>query len=63
MRSPTSRHGKARAARYIGTRRDLFDLRRAAATQNLETAQRLMQPGSVTHWIQTTFNMFVALAL
>ncbi|WP_437834069.1 hypothetical protein [Sorangium sp. So ce1153] len=28
------------SARYIGARRDLFDLRRAAAIQNLEAAQR-----------------------
>ena len=27
-------------ARYNGTRKNLFDLRRAAAIQNLETAQR-----------------------
>ncbi|KYF72800.1 hypothetical protein BE17_24770 [Sorangium cellulosum] len=31
------------SARYIGTRRNLFDLRRAAALQNLEAAQRLIQ--------------------
>ncbi len=27
-------------ARYCGTRKNLYDLRRAAAIQNLETAQR-----------------------
>lgn len=32
---------KGRRARYIGTRRNLFDLRRAAAIQNLETLQRM----------------------
>ncbi|WP_437277923.1 transposase [Sorangium sp. So ce375] len=34
---------KGHTARYIGARRNLFDLRRAAAIQNLEAAQRLMQ--------------------
>ncbi|WP_437609950.1 IS1182 family transposase [Sorangium sp. So ce834] len=34
---------KGHNARYIGTRRNLFDLRRAAAIQNLEAAQRLIQ--------------------
>ncbi|AGP38189.1 hypothetical protein SCE1572_29165 [Sorangium cellulosum So0157-2] len=34
---------KGHSARYIGARRNLFDLRRAAAIQNLESAQRLMQ--------------------
>ncbi|MGK3983855.1 transposase [Sorangium sp. So ce136] len=34
---------KGHSARYIGTRRNLFDLRRAAAIQNLEAAQRLFQ--------------------
>lgn len=32
---------KGPRARYIGVRRNLFDLRRAAAIQNLESAQRL----------------------
>jgi hypothetical protein len=32
---------KGPRARYVGTRRNLFDLRRAAAIQNLESAQRL----------------------
>jgi hypothetical protein len=31
---------QGRRARYIGTRKNLYDLRRAAAIQNLETAQR-----------------------
>ena len=31
---------QGRRARYTGTRKNLFDLRRAAAIQNLETAQR-----------------------
>ncbi len=31
---------QGRRARYCGTRKNLFDLRRAAAIQNLETAQR-----------------------
>jgi hypothetical protein len=34
---------KGPRARYIGTRRNLFDLRRAAAIQNLEAIQRLIQ--------------------
>ncbi|WP_437712356.1 IS1182 family transposase [Sorangium sp. So ce448] len=34
---------KGHTARYIGARRNLFDLRRAAAIQNLEAAQRLIQ--------------------
>ncbi|WP_437304447.1 hypothetical protein [Sorangium sp. So ce388] len=34
---------KGQSARYIGARRNLFDLRRAAAIQNLEAAQRLLQ--------------------
>jgi hypothetical protein len=34
---------KGRRARYVGTRRNLFDLRRAAAIQNLEAAHRLIQ--------------------
>lgn len=33
---------KGHRARYIGTRKNLFDLRRAAAIQNLESAQRLL---------------------
>ncbi|WP_437717351.1 hypothetical protein [Sorangium sp. So ce448] len=33
---------KGYSARYIGTRRNLFDLRRAAAIQNLVAAQRLI---------------------
>jgi hypothetical protein len=32
---------KGPRARYVGTRRNLFDLRRAAAIQNLESAQRI----------------------
>jgi hypothetical protein len=32
---------KGQRARYIGTRRNLFDLRRAASIQNLEALQRL----------------------
>jgi len=34
---------KGARARYVGTRKNLFDLRRAAAIQNLEAAQRLPQ--------------------
>jgi hypothetical protein len=34
---------KGHSARYIGARRNLFDLRRTAAIQNLEAAQRLIQ--------------------
>ncbi|WP_199693384.1 transposase, partial [Sorangium cellulosum] len=34
---------KGHSARYIGARRNLFDLRRTAAIQNLEAAQRLFQ--------------------
>jgi hypothetical protein len=34
---------KGQRARYIGTRKNLFDLRRAAAIQNLEALQRLTQ--------------------
>lgn len=34
---------KGSRARYIGTRKNLFDLRRAAAIQNLEALQRLEQ--------------------
>ncbi|WP_437974976.1 IS1182 family transposase [Sorangium sp. So ce295] len=34
---------KGHSARYIGARRNLFDLRRSAAIQNLEAAQRLIQ--------------------
>jgi hypothetical protein len=34
---------KGQRARFIGTRKNLFDLRRAAAIQNLEAAQRLMR--------------------
>jgi Transposase DDE domain/Transposase domain (DUF772) len=34
---------KGHSARYIGVRKNLFDLRRAAAIQNLEGAQRLIQ--------------------
>lgn len=33
---------KGYRARYIGTRRNLFDLRRTAAIQNLETGQRML---------------------
>ena len=33
---------KGQRARYIGTRKNLFDLRRAAAIQNLEALQRLI---------------------
>jgi len=36
--SPTS--SVARAARYRGVRKNLFDLRRASAIQNLEAIQR-----------------------
>lgn len=32
---------KGHKARYLGTRRNLFDLRRAAAIQNLEALQRI----------------------
>jgi hypothetical protein len=32
---------KGHKARYIGLRKNLFDLRRAAAIQNLEALQRL----------------------
>ena len=38
---------KGPRARYRGTRRNLFDLRRAAAIQNLETVQRIAQRGRV----------------
>jgi len=31
---------QGRRARYLGLRKNLFDLRRAAAIQNLETIQR-----------------------
>jgi hypothetical protein len=34
---------KGHRARYLGVRRNLFDLRRAAAIQNLEAAHRLIQ--------------------
>lgn len=34
---------KGQRARYLGTRKNLFDLRRAAAIQNLEALQRLTQ--------------------
>jgi hypothetical protein len=33
---------KGQRARYIGTRKNLFDLRRAAAIQNLEAGQRIL---------------------
>lgn len=35
-------HRQGRRARYVGVRRNLFDLRRAATLQNLETIQRKM---------------------
>jgi hypothetical protein len=35
-------HRQGRRARYLGVRRNLFDLRRAATLQNLETIQRKM---------------------
>jgi hypothetical protein len=34
------RRGQGRRARYRGVRKNLFDLRRACAIQNLETIQR-----------------------
>ncbi|XXT23957.1 transposase [Sorangium sp. So ce429] len=34
---------KGHSARYMGARKNLFDLRRAAAIQNIEAAQRLVQ--------------------
>jgi Transposase DDE domain len=34
---------KGHRARYLGARKNLFDLRRAAAIQNLESAHRLIQ--------------------
>lgn len=34
---------KGDRARYLGTRKNLFDLRRAAAIQNLEAAQRMLR--------------------
>lgn len=40
---------QSRRARYLGTRKNLYDLRRAAAVVNLETIQRELQAPQLAH--------------
>jgi transposase len=47
MPLPTSGHWQGRRARYLGTRKNLFDLRRVAVVHNLHVIAR--QPATDSH--------------